>query len=80
MHKLKSEQNFTCILITHDLREAVYLSDNVIVLSNRPATIQYEVSTNFKKNKKISDLYTPEVSKILSNLRDQIEVAQNKNE
>ena len=80
MHKLKSERNFTCILITHDLREAVYLSDNVIVLSNRPATIQYEVSTNFKKNKKISDLYTPEVSKILSNLRDQIEVAQNKNE
>ena len=58
----------------------LYLLIHVIVLSNRPATIQYEVSTNFKKNKKISDLYTPEVSKILSNLRDQIEVAQNKNE
>ena len=30
-----------------------------------------------KKIKKVSDLYTPEVSKILSNLSDQIEVAQN---
>ena len=78
--KLKSEQDFTCILITHDLREAVYLADQVIVLSGRPATLQYTVQSDFKKNKTISDLYSSKVTKLLSTLRQQIEIAQSKNE
>ena len=49
MHKLKKERDFTCILITHDLREAVYLADQVIVLSGRPASLQYDVKTNFNE-------------------------------
>ena len=53
MHKLKKERDFTCILITHDLREAVYLADQVIVLSGRPASLQYDVKTNFNEEKKI---------------------------
>ena len=80
MHKLKSEQDFTCILITHDLREAVYLADQVIVLSGRPATLQCTVKSDFKKNKTISDLYSLKVTKLLATLRKQIEIAQSKNE
>lgn len=80
MHKLKSEQDFTCILITHDLREAVYLADQVIVLSGRPATLQCTVKSDFKKNKTISDLYSLKVTKLLATLRQQIEIAQSKNE
>ena len=80
MLKLKSEQDFTCILITHDLREAVYLADQVIVLSGRPATLQYTVKSDFKKNKTISDLYSSKATKLLSTLRQQIEIAQSKNE
>lgn len=33
----------TVILITHDLSEAISLSDRVIVLSSRPATVQMEL-------------------------------------
>ena len=80
MHKLKSEQDFTCILITHDLREAVYLADQVIVLSGRPARFQCIVESDFKKNKTISDLYSLKVTKLLATLRQQIEIAQSKNE
>ena len=80
MHKLKSEQDFTCILITHDLREAVYLADQVVVLSGRPATLQCTVKSDFKKNKTISDLYSLKVTKLLATLRQQIEIAQSKNE
>ena len=72
------KNSFTCILITHDLREAVYLADQVIVLSNRPATIQNSISTKYSDKKKISDLYTPKVAKILFKLRQQIEIAQSK--
>ena len=78
MLKLKSEQDFTCILITHDLREAVYLADQVIVLSGRPATLQCTVKSDFKKNKTISDLYSLKVTKLLATLRQQIEIAQSK--
>ena len=80
MLKLKSEQDFTCILITHDLREAVYLADQIIVLSGRPTTLQYTVQSDFKKNKTISDLYSSKATKLLSMLRQQIEIAQSKNE
>ena len=40
MHQ-RAEEPFTGVLITHDLREAIFLADEVIVLSGRPATVQF---------------------------------------
>ena len=34
------EERHTVILITHDVEEAIYLADRVVVLSQRPTTIQ----------------------------------------
>jgi sulfonate transport system ATP-binding protein len=39
----------TMILVTHDIDEAIYLSDRVIVLSNRPARIQKTVEINIPR-------------------------------
>jgi sulfonate transport system ATP-binding protein len=39
----------TMILVTHDIGEAVYLSDRVIVLSNRPARIQKEIRVDLPR-------------------------------
>ena len=33
----------TVILITHDLSEAISLSDRILVLSKRPSTVKYEL-------------------------------------
>jgi len=39
MQKLWMERRFTAVLVTHDLREAVYLADTVYVMSRRPGRI-----------------------------------------
>lgn len=38
--KIWEKENTTMILVTHDIDEAIYLGDRVIVLSSRPGTIK----------------------------------------
>ena len=76
MHALRSKEKFTCLLITHDLRESVYLSDEVVVLSDRPATKIYTARIDLGPERIIDDLYTPNSTELLVTLRHQIEVAQ----
>lgn len=40
---IRKELNRTIIFVTHDIDEAVYLSDRILVLSGRPAFIKEEV-------------------------------------
>jgi NitT/TauT family transport system ATP-binding protein len=76
MHKLRKEEPFTGVLITHDLRESIFLTDEVIVLSGRPATNQYEIKTEQPENPKLESLFEPKSIEMLKNLRHQIEIAQ----
>jgi NitT/TauT family transport system ATP-binding protein len=76
MHDLREEEPFTCLLITHDLRESVFLADEVIVLSGRPAHAQYVLDVDIPHKRKLDDLYTPKAVEMLAILRHQIQVAQ----
>ena len=78
MLTLKKEETFTCILITHDLREALFLGDEVLVLSGRPAKLQYKLEVELGQKRTLEDLYTDETTKSLAILRKQIEIAQAK--
>ena len=72
MHAIWKEEPFTGLLITHDLRESVFLSDQVIVLSGRPATTQYILDIPNKGERLLDDLYSPETIERLNDLRHQI--------
>ena len=76
MHDLREKEPFTCVLITHDLRESVFLGDQVIVLSGRPATTQFILDVKYPGERVIDGLYTPECSDMLHTLREQIQIAQ----
>ncbi|MAM63585.1 ABC transporter ATP-binding protein [Maritimibacter sp. UBA3975] len=76
MHKVKAEEPFTGVLITHDLRESIFLADQVVVLSQRPAMTQYVLDVPSDGPRTLDDLYTAEASDRLNILRHQIEVAQ----
>jgi NitT/TauT family transport system ATP-binding protein len=47
--RLWQEIGFSAVLVTHDVGEAVYMADRVIVLSPRPATIVGEVPVNLER-------------------------------
>ena len=76
MHALRAKEPFTCVLITHDLRESVFLGDQVVVLSGRSATTQYVLDVAYPGPRVLDGLYTPEVTEMLHLLRDQIRIAQ----
>jgi NitT/TauT family transport system ATP-binding protein len=76
MRDLRAKEPFTCVLITHDLRESVFLGDQVIVMSGRPAHAQYTMNVDLPADRTLDILYTPEVADMLHILRDQIKIAQ----
>jgi len=76
MHALRAEEPFTGVLITHDLRESIFLADQVIVLSGRPATEQYVMDIPTDAPRTLDDLYTPQAAERLNILRHQIEIAR----
>lgn len=41
--------DYTILFVTHDVEEAIYLSDKVVVLSNRPGTVIKEVEIPFAR-------------------------------
>lgn len=75
MLRLRDQEPFTGVLITHDLREAIFLADEVIVLSGRPATNQYALDLADFKISTLDDLYTHDAMDILNVLRGQIKQA-----
>jgi len=76
MRDLRANEPFTCVLITHDLRESVFLGDQVIVLSGRPAHTQHVLDVTLPADRTIDILYTPEAAAMLATLRHQIQIAQ----
>ena len=59
LQQVWAEHNWTALLITHDVREAILLSDRVVVLSPRPASVSLILDVDLPKPRGIDALTSP---------------------
>ncbi len=71
--KMWEEHHRTAIFVTHSIREAVYLSDRVLVMSQRPGCIIADVSIPFARPRGLEIGETAEFNAICSHLRGKIQ-------
>ncbi len=70
-------QKFNVILVTHDLREAVYLADTVYVMSKRPGRLLAKREIDLPRPRDLEITYTPEFTAIVHELRARIGAVRN---
>jgi NitT/TauT family transport system ATP-binding protein len=64
--------NFTVILVTHDLREAVFLADTIHVMSARPGRIIDTRKVDFARPRELDVCYEPAFTDLVHVLRNKI--------
>lgn len=69
---LHAAQGVTIVLVTHDLREAVYLADRVFVMSARPGRITREHEITFQRPRSLELMYERDFTEKVHELRGEI--------
>ena len=69
---LHAARKITVILVTHDLREAVFLADRVFVMSSRPGRILVERRIEFPRPRELDVTFTQGFQDIVHELRTRI--------
>jgi NitT/TauT family transport system ATP-binding protein len=69
---LQAESKITVILVTHDLREAVFLADRIFVMSARPGKVIEERVVDLPRPRELDTTFIPEFQSIVHDLRELI--------
>ncbi|QDF98893.1 nitrate ABC transporter ATP-binding protein [Azoarcus sp. DD4] len=69
---LWQEEPFTVVLVTHDLREAVFLADTVYVMSKRPGRILVKREIDLPRPRELDVTYTEPFAAYVHELREHI--------
>jgi NitT/TauT family transport system ATP-binding protein len=69
---LHAARRITVILVTHDLREAVFLADRVFVMSARPGRVLIERTIDIPRPRDIDVTFTPAFQDVVHELREHI--------
>jgi NitT/TauT family transport system ATP-binding protein len=65
-------RRFTGILVTHDLREAVFLADTVYVMSPRPGRIVYQTAVPLARPRTLEDSFSQRFTDLYHEIRRRI--------
>lgn len=78
LRDLQAKQGFNVILVTHDLREAVFLADTVYVMSKGPGRIVARREIELPRPRDLELTYTPAFTDIVHELRSHIGAHRNR--
>ena len=73
---LHAAQGVTIMLVTHDLREAVFLADRIFVMSARPGRVIAEHKVELARPRDLKVMYEPAFNDKVQELRGQIAEAR----
>jgi len=72
LRDLQAAQKFNVILVTHDLREAVFLADTVYVMSRSPGRMLVRREIGFARPRPLELTYSKEFTDLVLELREHI--------
>ena len=70
IYQILKNEKITALMVTHDISEAISMSDRVIVLSNRPAVVKeiHEINFEIKNRTPLNSRESPKFSKYFDSL------------
>jgi NitT/TauT family transport system ATP-binding protein len=77
LRDLQAAQKFNVILVTHDLRESVFLADTVYVMSKRPGRFVVRREIELPRPRDLELSYSPAFTAIVHELRGHIGAVRN---
>ena len=77
LRDLQAAQQFNVILVTHDLRESVFLADTVYVMSKSPGRFVVRREIELPRPRDLEVTYTPAFTDIVHELRGHIGAVRN---
>lgn len=71
IYNILREEKISCIMVTHDISDAISFSDKILILHEKPSSIKKEIKTNMKElpSKRI---YKKEYLKLLEEVDDNV--------
>ncbi|MCP1337145.1 ABC transporter ATP-binding protein [Futiania mangrovi] len=75
LQRLQMHERVTTLFITHSIPEAVFLSDRVIVMSNRPGQVLDDIKVDLPKPRTLSIREEPAFTEITRRIREHFERA-----
>jgi NitT/TauT family transport system ATP-binding protein len=80
LQELWLKKKFTVVLVTHDLREAAYLSDLIYVMSARPGRIVSDHAVMFPRPRTLQQTFEPDFVAAIATVRDEVFKAKSSTE
>lgn len=76
IYKILKNEKITTVMVTHDISEGISMSDRIVVLSARPATVKniYKIKFNIENRDPLNARETPEFSKYFDSIWKELDV------
>ena len=76
IYEILKQEKITTLMVTHDISESISMSDRIIILSHRPATVKKIVDIEFdlKNRNPLSCRETPKFSKYFDSIWKELDI------